>query len=144
MSHHKSTSSFLIPCGHKKTMSLSITNTTKGKLPRLPFAQIAEAVLGPAYECSLVVVNSRKSRDLNRTYRGKDNPTNILSFPLDKQEGEIFLDLKKARADSAQFGRSCRNFIAFLFIHALFHLKGFAHGSKMEKNEAKVRRRFSI
>lgn len=123
---------------------LSITNTTKGKLPRLPFAKIAETVLGPAYECSLVVVSSRKSRELNRTYRSKDNPTNILSFSLDKNEGEIVLDLKKAMADCPQFSRSYRNFIAFLFIHALFHLKGFEHGSTMEKNEVRIRKRFSI
>ena len=98
-------------------MPLTITNTTKGKLPRLPFAKITEAVLGKEYDCSLVIVGSKKSQELNRTYREKDYPTNILSFPLDKNEGEIFLDLKKAREDAVNFDRSYTNFIGFLFIH---------------------------
>ena len=125
-------------------MSLTITNTTKGKLPRLPFAKIAEAVLGKEYDCSLVIVSSRKSQELNRTYRGKDNPTNILSFPLDDSEGEIFLDLKKAREDAVNFDRTYTNFIGFLFIHGLFHLKGHDHSTKMENAEKKVRALFKI
>jgi len=125
-------------------MSLTITNTTKGKLPRLPFAKIAETVLGKEYNCSFVVVGSKKSQELNRTYREKDYPTNILSFPLDKNEGEIFLDLKKARADAVNFDRSYTNFIGFLFIHALFHLSGLDHGVKMENAEKKIRSIFKI
>jgi probable rRNA maturation factor len=125
-------------------MSLSITNTTKGKLPRLPFAKMAEAVLGREYDCSLVIVSSRKSRELNRTYRKKDNPTNILSFPMGVGVGEIFLDLKKARADATLFDRSYANFIGFLFIHGLFHLKGHDHSAKMENAEKKVRKLFNI
>lgn len=125
-------------------MSLTITNTTKGKLPRLLFAKMAEAVLDKEYDCSLVVVSSRKSQELNRTYRQKDSPTNILSFPLDDNEGEIFLDLKKAREDSVNFDRSYTNFIGFLFIHGLFHLKGHDHGTKMENAEKKIRTIFKI
>ena len=125
-------------------MSLTITNTTKGKLPRLPFAKIAKSVLGDEYECSLVIVSSRKSQELNRTYRKKNNPTNILSFPLDENEGEIFLDLKKAREDAPNFDRSYTNFIGFLFIHALFHLIGHDHGTKMENAEKKIRTQFKI
>ena len=125
-------------------MSLSITNTTKGKLPRLPFVKIAEAVLGTEYDCSLVIVSSRKSRELNLTYREKDSSTNILSFPLTDNEGEIFLDLKKSRADAPNFDRSYTNFIGFLFIHGLFHLKGLDHGTKMENAEKRVRTQFKI
>ena len=125
-------------------MSLTITNLTKGKLPRLPFAKMAEAVLGKEYDCSLVIVSSRKSRELNRTYRGKDYPTNILSFPLDENEGEIFLDLKKTQAEAAPFERSYTNFVGFLFIHGLLHLKGLDHGVKMENAEKKIRTIFKI
>ncbi len=125
-------------------MPLAIKNTTKGKLPRLPFAKMATAVLGKKYDCSLVIVSSKKSRSLNRCYRGKDTPTNILSFPLEKHEGEIFLDLKKARKDSASFDRPYVNFVAFLFIHALFHLKGLDHSDIMERKERKIRKVFKI
>lgn len=125
-------------------MPLTITNTTKDKLPRLPFAKMADAVLGPNYECGLVTVSSRKSRELNRTYRSKDSSTNILSFPITETEGDIFIDLKKARTEHKLFDRTFSNFIGFLFIHALFHLKGFDHSSKMEKQEQKIRKLFGI
>ncbi len=135
---------FLTRSTRKKTMSLSITNTTTGKLPRLPFAKLTKAVLGEEYECSLVIVSEKKSRELNRTYRDKDNSTNILSFPLEKNEGEIFLDLETSRKDAPSFDRSYINFIAFLYIHALFHLKGLDHGAIMEKQEKKIRKVFRI
>ncbi len=125
-------------------MSLLITNTTKDKLPRLSFAKLTTAVLGKEYECSLVFVSPKKSRELNRNYRNKDNPTNILSFPLEKNEGEIFLDLKTSRAEAPSFDRSYTNFIAFLYIHALFHLKGYDHSAIMEKQEKKIRKLFKI
>ncbi len=125
-------------------MSLAITNTTKGKLPRLPFAKMTTAVLGKEYECSLVIVSPKKSRDLNRDYRNKDNSTNILSFPLEKNEGEIFLDLETSRKDAPLFDRPYTNFLAFLFIHALLHLKGHDHGTKMEAQEKKFQKLFKI
>ena len=125
-------------------MPLAITNTTKGKLPRLPFAKMTEAVLGKDYECSLVIVSPRKSRALNKTYREKDNSTNILSFPLDEEEGEIFLDLETSKKDAPSFDRIYVNFIGFLFIHALFHLKGYDHSPEMERQEKKICKMFNI
>lgn len=125
-------------------MSLTITNTTKGKLPRLPFVKMANEVLGNEYECSLVIINSKKSQALNHTYRGKDMSTDILSFPLGKNEGEIFIDLITARKKSVQFERSYQNFIGFLFIHGLVHLKGYDHGDTMERQEKKFRKIFKI
>lgn len=123
---------------------ISIVNQTKGKLPSLPFVKIKNAVLGKHYELSLVFATSVTSRRLNRTYRGVDKPTNVLAFPLSKTEGEIFVDPKQSRADAPQFGMPYRNFIGFLFIHGLLHLKGFAHGSKMEHTEAVLMKRFKI
>lgn len=125
-------------------MSLTITNTTKDTLPRIPFAKMTEAVLGKDFDCSLVIVSPKKSRELNRIYREKDNSTNILSFPLSEDEGEIFLDLKKARAEAPSFDRTYTNFIGFLFIHGLLHLKGLDHGTKMETAEKKFRNLFNI
>lgn len=123
---------------------VSIRNTTNGKLPRLPFRQFKNEVLGNSYELSLVCVGPSRSRALNRAYRRKDEPTNILAFPLSPDEGEIVLDLETARRDAPRFGRPYKNFLAFLVIHALFHLKGFSHGSTMERKERAVRKEFGI
>ncbi|CAN5127714.1 rRNA maturation RNase YbeY [soil metagenome] len=126
------------------TETFSITNTTKGKLPKLPFLAIKEACVGKAYTLSLVFIGSTRSRSLNKIHRGKDAPTNILSFELSKNSGEIFIDLPLSKKQSKKFERKEDNFLQFLFIHGLFHLKGMAHGDTMEKAEQKVRSKFKI
>jgi probable rRNA maturation factor len=122
----------------------NITNRTKGKLPRLPFSDIKDAVLGKTYELSVVFIGEKRSRTLNNTYRQKDKPTNVLSFSLEKNTGEIFITPTKARREAKQFGRTTDNFIAFLLIHGLCHLKGMEHGSTMEKMEEKICKKFGI
>jgi len=124
--------------------SLTITNKTKGKLPRLPFLDMKNAALGKNYELSLVFIGERRSRNLNATYRNKHKSGNVLSFPLDKKTGEIFICLVRARREAKSFDRPYENFIAFLFIHGLLHLKGMDHGSTMEKAEEKIRAQFGV
>jgi probable rRNA maturation factor len=115
------------------------------KPPRgIEFSKIKDAVLGKQYELSLVFVDSRTSRRLNRTYRGKDKPTNILSFPLSKTHGEILIDLNRSKHEAPAFDMNFKNFVQFLFIHGLLHLKGMEHGSTMEKAERKFLKIFNI
>jgi|SRR3989344_6203637 len=120
----------------------TITNKTKSTLPSVPFGKIKNTTLGKDYSLSLVFVGEKKSSKLNFSYRGQDKPTNILSFPLDKKNGEIFITLKVAKKQAKSFNRKLDNFLAFLFIHGLMHLKGYSHGATMERAEAKLRRQF--
>lgn len=122
----------------------SITNKTKSTLPRVPFANIKNFALGKNYSLSLVFIGERRSKKLNNSYRGKNKSTNILSFTVDKNVGEIFITLKVADRQKKSFGRKLDNFVAFLFIHGLMHLKGFEHGSTMDKAEEKIRMKFRI
>jgi rRNA maturation RNase YbeY len=69
---------------------------------------------------------------------------NILSFPLSDTAGEIIINPEKAKRKSKEFSRTFENYLVFIFIHGLFHLKGFDHGSTMESEEARVRRLFKI
>ena len=107
---------------------VGIKNLTKGKLPRLPFDRAKEMILGKNYELSLVFVGNNLARKLNKIYRNKDKPANVLSFALDKHLGEIFINLAKAKTDAG---------VTLLLIHALLHLKGLQHSSKMESEERK-------
>jgi probable rRNA maturation factor len=77
-------------------------------------------------------------------HRQKDYATDILSFGLDDESGEIIMNPQKVAKKAKEFGRSYENYLVFLFIHGLFHLKGFDHGSRMESEEARVRRLFNI
>ena len=124
--------------------NFTLTNNTRAKLPHVPFASIKDAGLGLNYSLSLVFIGEKESQKLNFSYRGKNKPTNILSFPLDKKSGEIFITLSVARKEALMFDRTFSNFIAFLFIHGLMHLKGHLHGDTMERAESKLRRKFAV
>jgi probable rRNA maturation factor len=121
----------------------SIINKTNGKLPRLPFARVKEAILGKTYSLSVALVTPRESHKLNLAYRQKDKPTNVLSFPFDKKSGELVLDLATSKKDAPNFDMTAEKFLLFLVIHGMLHLKGFDHGSTMEKEERKFLRKFS-
>lgn len=103
-----------------------------------------DAVLGKNYSLSVVIADTKLIQKLNNIHRGKNKPTDILSFPLDKKEGEMFLNLAKCKIKAKEFDRTFENYLAFVFIHGLVHLKGFDHGSKMESIEKKFRKKFEI
>ena len=119
-------------------------NDTKAKMPRLVFLRIKNAVLGEKYELSVAVVCARKMHDLNKRWGNKDKTTDILSFPLSKDEGEIYISPAMAKKEAKNFDRPYDNFILFLFIHGLVHLKGYEHSSRMESIEVKFRKKFGI
>jgi probable rRNA maturation factor len=125
---------------------VSVRNNTKGNplAGGLPFLDIKNAVLGKKYDLSLVFIGNTLSRRLNKEHRGKDKPANILSFPLSKESGEIFIDIKESTKQAPSFEVPAPQFIGQLLIHGLFHLKGHEHGSRMEKEEEKVRRKFGL
>lgn len=62
----------------------------------------------------------------------------MLSFPLSKKSGEIFIDLVTANKEAKEFGMSLGEFVKYLFIHACLHLKGMEHGDTMEQAEKKL------
>lgn len=128
-------------------ISSTLQNTPKNDW--VLFDKIKNKVLGESYELSLTFIGKQRMRTLNRTHREKDYTTDILSFPLDdlkekSQMGEILINLDKANQKSKDFDRTPKNYLIFLFIHGLFHLKGHDHGDKMEKKEVEIRNFFGI
>ena len=75
-------------------------------------------------------------------YRNKKGPTNVLSFSLEKNDGEIFIDLEKVKKESKDLKTGYKKIFITLFIHSLLHLKGFDHGSKMEAQEEIFKKKF--
>ncbi len=104
-------------------------------IPVVPFLPIKEKILGKKYELTIVFCTPEESRLRNKQYRDKDYPTNILSFPLDDQMGEIYISLLTARRDAKKFDMSYNKFLHLLVVHGALHLKGHDHGSTMEKLE---------
>jgi probable rRNA maturation factor len=81
---------------------------------------------------------------LNRTYREKDYPTNVLSFPLSENSGELVLCETVMKKEYRSFSMSYTRFVTYLLIHGMLHLKGYDHGSTMEHEEEKFLKKFSL
>lgn len=125
-------------------ISISEKDRAKAAVPRAIFRAIAEETLGPEYELSVAFVDAKEMRRLNTIYRDKEEPTDILSFPLDGSHGEIYLCLSEAAREAPKFDRDPANFLLFLFIHGCVHLKGYDHGATMERIEARLRAKFKV
>ncbi len=127
---------------------VSITNDSGQKCPEFfdlrQIQEIKDHILGKEYELSVVFTDSKKIQELNRQYREKDSPTDILSFTLNENEGEIFFCMEEVIKESKKFERKIDNFLSFLFIHGCVHLKGYDHGSKMEETETEIRKKFQV
>lgn len=124
--------------------SISIKNVTRGSLPRVPFEKMGRHVLGNTYELSLVICGDLLARTLNKKYRKKTYAANVLSFPIGKGEGEIFLNIRKAEREARHYKTTLVRRVALLFVHGCFHLKGLTHGEKMERKEHNVLKKFGL
>ncbi len=122
-----------------KSDLLNISNQTKGiPTPKgVPFVSIKDKMLGKKYDLSVSFLSPANQRKINRQYRGKDKTTNILSFTLGENSGEITFDLAQVKRDAPKFYMNYTKFLKFLFIHGCLHLKGWQHSSTMEKEEQK-------
>lgn len=88
-----------------------------------------------------MVVGPAESRRLNRTYRGKDRPTNVLSWlwpadgqPTDEREwGEIVLCPAVIRREAGDYDRTYREHLQRLLEHGLVHLLGLDHKTAAEQ-----------
>ncbi|CAM2846627.1 rRNA maturation RNase YbeY [Hathewaya histolytica] len=116
------------------------------------------------YEISLILVDNKEIRDINRETRGKDSITDVLSFPMleypnhkvfkdvykdygfndmDLDEGklvlgDIALSLERAKEQSEEFNHSFKREVCYLIIHSILHLLGYDH---IEDNDKEVMRK---
>lgn len=105
--------------------------------------EIKEEILGKQFELSFSFVSKKKIWELNKIYRKKDEPTDILSFLLEKNVGEILICKKQAEQKWQNLWQKnseidfpkLEDYLLFLVIHGLLHLKGLEHSSKMRKYE---------
>ncbi len=131
------------------TSSLDVRNFTRAhRIPAFSYDRIAKTVL-PDWEISLVFVGERRAQNLNRQLRKKDYVPNVLSYETTgltgqgERSGEIIICPSVALRQAGSYDLSYRNFVAFLFIHGLLHLKGLRHGTTMERHERTFLKRFT-
>lgn len=124
--------------------TIAISRTTKAPLPSLPFQKIKNDILGSQYVVSLVFVGTARARALNIKNRKKSYVPNVLSFPIEKDLGEVYITPKIVAREARDFNLTPRGYTGFLFIHALLHLKGEDHGATMEKHEAQYMKKYRL
>ena len=111
------------------------------------------------FEVSVTFVDNEEIRTLNREHRGKDAPTDVLSFPMfdfasgevpayPKNEplplGDVVLSLERARVQAAEIGHSTMREVVFLCIHSTLHLLGYDHELSPDDDEDMQRRQREI
>lgn len=118
--------------------NLTVTRTTKGKLPSLPFLAVKNHILGKNFTLSLAFIDIYTMKKLSKEYKKEETHTNILTFPLDSKNAEIVMNLQTVRCVAKNFGMKYQEHLLFLFIHGCLHLKGYKHGTEMEALEEKL------
>ena len=124
-------------------MSFSISKSAK-TYPQLPYQEIKEKILGKAYSLSLNFIGEKRAYTLNVKHRNARYTPNVLSFPLTKEAGEIYITPQIAIKEALAYEMTSTGYTGYLFIHGLLHLKGYPHGDTMEKLEKKYCTLFSL
>lgn len=103
------------------------------------------------FEVSVVLADDAMLQQLNNQYRGKDVPTNVLSFPTDLGDddhvpagepiplGDIVLSFDTLKHEAADLGIEMRNHFTHLLVHGMLHLIGFDHETDQDAAEMESR-----
>lgn len=97
---------------------------------RVTLERAAPHVVG---DLGIALVSDKRIRDLNRRFRAKDTPTDVLSFPLsaglqgDEPFGDVIISYETARRQARQYGASLQRELQRLLIHGTLHLCGYDH-----------------
>jgi len=121
------------------------------RLKKAVTAALAAAAADPDGDLTLLLATDRKLRALNRDFRGRDVPTNVLSFPSDAEGylGDIAIAYGVAAGEAKAAGRTLADHATHLAVHGVLHLIGFDHGTPrqaeaMEVLEARILKTFDI
>lgn len=123
--------------------TFGITSTVK-QHPEHPYETIKNDIMGKRYNLSLSFVGPTRAAKLNQQYRKKSYTPNVLSFPLDAENGEIVICPQVAVKEAGAHGLTPTDYVAFLFIHGLLHLKGLDHSDEMDKAENRYLKKYGL
>jgi probable rRNA maturation factor len=119
------------------------------------FARLAVEAAGCAGSVSVLLTNDERIRELNRDFRGKNSPTDVLSFPAaawefeadnghtSKSAGDIAISLETASGQAESLGHPLATEVKVLILHGALHLAGFDHETddgEMARKEMRLRR----
>ena len=102
-------------------------------------------------ELSLLLVNDLRIRALNRKHLRRDQPTNVLAFPMREGEfstlhphllGDLVISVETAKRQSKRFGLNEMEMVVLLMVHGALHLVGYEHeGTKKGAREMALKQK---
>ena len=146
-------------------------NQEKVSIPEALEADLTKAMnvvaeleaLSPQTEVDITLVDDAAIHELNRTYRGIDRPTDVLSFALDEGEeapevdddeiehllGDVIISAPTAVRQGEEYGHGLEREMTYLAVHGMLHLLGYDHMEEkdkliMRKREEEVLRRLDL
>lgn len=123
-------------------MQLIFLNQSNKDIPQELFEWVLERV--PKHvphatheDVELLLTNNPEIQELNKQYRDKDKPTDVLSFSLDDPEhlGQIIISLERATEQAKEIGNTLEEELKFLFCHGVLHLLGYDHENPTDEAE---------
>lgn len=158
----KSSLSFLVSvdiASQKWPKKLPTAKKVSGEAAKAAFSVVPPA-LRKKYKnviVDIILTNDKKLQELNKLYRHKDYPTNVLSFPMNDLAlpnhpailGDIYISFETVSREAAECGKKLTEHLAHMAVHGVLHLLGYDHGVKrdadiMEALEVKALARMNI
>jgi probable rRNA maturation factor len=128
----------------------SVPGLTAAALTR--FVSRAQRSAGLRGSVDVLLAGNRELRALNRRFRGKNRPTDVLSFPAGEGPrngfaGDIAISVDIAKRNANRLGHATAEEVKILCLHGLLHLAGFDHErdqGQMARKETILRRRLGL
>jgi probable rRNA maturation factor len=116
------------------------------------FLNRARKTIGLKGEVDVLLADDPTLRQLNKSFRGKNKPTDVLSFPAPSEfakrhAGDLAVSLETAARQAASHGHTLRDEVRILLLHGLLHLSGEDHetdNGEMAAREATLRRELKL
>ena len=113
------------------------------------FAAKAQRALALSGEVNVRITSNRELQKLNRRFRRKNKPTDVLSFPSawPKVDGDIAISADIAAANAADIGHPTETELKVLILHGLLHLAGYDHetdNGEMQARETELRQQLKL
>jgi len=123
------------------------TEFTLSKVALTRFLNRARTAVGLTGDVEVLLTSDAELKRLNRTFRNKNKPTDILSFPTPPEisqhhAGDLAISLETAARQASQYGHTLPEELRILILHGLLHLSGLDHETdqgQMAAREAALR-----
>jgi probable rRNA maturation factor len=110
------------------------------------FVRKAQWLAGVRGEVDVLITGNRRVRELNRLFRRKNKPTDVLSFPRE-EGGDIAISFDIAAENGRRYGHGSMVELKILVLHGMLHLAGYDHerdNGRMAAREARLRAQLKL